>query len=255
MELLRKRWPLLLIAAVLLAALRPTPVAQPMVAPLQAAADAIAQDDLAGALESLNQVFAFDPTLAALRMRAAEVAMAADDPESALEHLAAAARLLPRESRVACLRGEALHMQGDTLGAVYAWEEATEPCPQPEAALDRRAAVLSEMGEIASAQDALEEFIRQNPGSSEAHLQLGLLLATQSPEDALVHLQLGQEFASGGHDLAQSLHQAIEDSRALETPALQLAAVGQVLIEFEEWQLAELANCENKWKFLQKTVK
>ncbi|MGD8760424.1 MAG: tetratricopeptide repeat protein [Anaerolineales bacterium] len=241
MDLLRKRWPLLLIAIVLLVGLRPTPVAQPLVAPLQSAASALAQDDLSGALESLRDALAFDPTLATLEVRAAEVAMAAGDPESALEHLAAAAQYLPGESHIACLRGEALHMLGDTLGAVYAWEEAAEPCPQPEAALDRRAAVLSEMGEIASAQDALEEFISQNPGSSEAHLQLGLLLATQSPEDALVHLQLSQEFASGGHALAQSLFQAIEESRTPETPALQLAAVGQVLIKYQEWQLAEFA--------------
>jgi tetratricopeptide (TPR) repeat protein len=216
-------------------------VAQPIVAPLQSAASALEQDDLSGALESIKQVLAFDPTLATLQIRAAEVAMTGGDPDGALEHLAAAAQLLPGESRIACMRGLALHMLGDTLGAVHAWEEATEPCPQPEAALDRRAAVLSEMGEIASARDTLEEFVRRNPNSSDAHLQLGLLLATQSPEDALVHLQLTQEFASGGHALAQSLFQAIEEARAPEGPALQLAAVGQVLIEYEEWHLAELA--------------
>lgn len=71
--------------------------------------------------------------------------------------------------------------------------------------------------------------------------QLGLLMATCAPEDAIPLLQLSLEIQPSDDKLYTDLINTIEESRAADTPAYSLARVGQVFTHYERWDYAKWA--------------
>ncbi len=241
LERLQPRWPHLIVAVVLTLAISPTPVPRPLVAPLRAAAVALAGNRPAAAADWLEAALAFQPDFVALHPLAGQAALAGGDPSRALAHLREADRLLPPDPSRTCLLGLALLASGDPTGAIEAWEAEPELFLNRADILEQLAQVSLELEDRPGAIDALARLVLLVPADPEPRLQLGLLRATLQPETALPDLRLADELAPGGSPIAQSMVRAIEDSRPEQQPAYTLAQVGQALARNEEWQLAAWA--------------
>jgi Flp pilus assembly protein TadD len=161
----------------------------------------------AKALAAYEDILLFCPLLTSLHVSAAQNALAAGKPEKALEHLEAANSHNPADHSLACLRANTLLAQGNLQGAKQIWQEAKTECP----------------------------------GTLSNLRNLGMLTATQSPEQALAHLRLADDLYPEGSPIACDLIQTIEDSRVTNQPAFTLAQVGQAFTRYEEWQFSKWA--------------
>lgn len=238
---LQDRWPHLLAIMLLLLSLGPTPVPRMIVARYYVAQTASEHSQYAKALAAYEDILLFCPLLTSLHVSAAQNALAAGKPEKALEHLEAANSHNPADHSLACLRANTLLAQGNLQGAKQIWQEAKTECPGTLSNLRNLAQIHFRNGQQQDAQDAWSTLVDFNPLDPEGQLQLGMLTATQSPEQALAHLRLADDLYPEGSPIARDLIQTIEDSRVTNQPAFTLAQVGQAFTRYEEWQFSKWA--------------
>jgi len=194
---LRYRWiPFGLVVAILIA-LAPTPVPQPLVTPVLAAAQALSNGIPGVAAVHFEEALAFDPTNASLHMHAAEAYLASGDPDQALAHLARAEQLSVDEATLELLRGEALRAQGDMQAAMLAWEQSHQNRPLPAENLRNLANAYMHMGMEDEARSAFQELVTLVPNDHDAVIHLTLLTARNAPSDALEHLRTAEQLAPG----------------------------------------------------------
>jgi Flp pilus assembly protein TadD len=93
--------------------------------------------DAAGAVASIRQALAYDPTWVTLRVEYARALVAAGDLMAAEREIDAAAKLLPPSPRVELVRGDVLAARGDAAGARAAWQRGLQLAPG-DADLERR---------------------------------------------------------------------------------------------------------------------
>ena len=238
---LRYRWiPFGLVVAILIA-LAPTPVPQPLVTPVLAAAQALSNGIPGVAAVHFEEALAFDPTNASLHMHAAEAYLASGDPDQALAHLARAEQLSVDEATLELLRGEALRAQGDMQAAMLAWEQSHQNRPLPAENLRNLANAYMHMGMEDEARSAFQELVTLVPNDHDAVIHLTLLTARNAPSDALEHLRTAEQLAPGSDPIFEDLINTIEENLDSESLAHQLALMGQTLLRYEEWEFAAFA--------------
>lgn len=238
---LRNRWPLVFLAPFLILVLGPTPVPHTLVAAIDLADLSISSNHPETALESLEAILEFEPSYAKLHVRAAQVAIAAERPTEALEHLEAADRLQVEDPSIRCLRGEALLAEGDLQGAISSWEEAVVRCPQEEAAYEAIAHTSLADVDPNHMLVALQKLAASEPDNPDLQLRLALISATLDPEGAVDQLRLAEDLLADDSLLASDLIHAIRDPQTSENQAATLARVGETLASHGEWALATLA--------------
>ncbi len=238
---LRYRWIALLLAFAGLVALLPSPTPDALVVPVVAAAQALSDDRPADAAAMFEAALEFEPSSASLHFHAAGSYLLLGDPEHALSHLDAAEELSADEATLHRLRGEALLALGDLHGAAISWENAGQDRPLPEEILRSLAYTYMDLGRASEAYTAFGDLVDMLPEDLDALVHLGLLAAGSTRADATEYLDLARQHALAEHPLVQDLINSIEVGLESESPALQLALVGQALLRHDEWELAEYA--------------
>jgi tetratricopeptide (TPR) repeat protein len=238
---LRYRWIALFLAFASLLALNPTPTPRALVLSVVDAAQALADGRPMDAAAEFEAALELEPSNASLHFHAAQSYLLASDAERALSHLDAAEELSADEAALQKLRGEALLALGDLQGATISWENAGQDLPLPEEILRSLAHTYLDLGKAAEAYTAFGDLVALLPEDVDALVHLGLLAASGTPADAGEFLDLAKQHSRSAHPLVQDLINSIEVGLESESPAYQLALVGQTLLRHDEWELAEYA--------------
>jgi tetratricopeptide (TPR) repeat protein len=237
-EQLKPRWVHLLIALVILVALSPTSIPQPVAASLRSANVALEDGRLGLALQYIDQSLGFEPALAGLHLQAAEIALAADEPLRTLIYLDRAPSLPSQNHIEACLRGRALLAIGNLEQAIMSWENAGKSCPDTITFLYTLAQAYLKEDDLVTARSILEELVSLEPHHEDGLYCLSLITASIEPEDALPYLLRVEALSPGARPLSMALIQAIEDARSQDEPSYTLAQVGQTFARYGEWEMA-----------------
>ncbi|NIS79110.1 MAG: tetratricopeptide repeat protein [Anaerolineales bacterium] len=234
-ESLRPRWPQLALAIALLLGLNPSGVHRPLVQSLRASRIALSSGRPDAALDSLETALALEPALGASHHQAASFALSIGDYERAQIHLDRYAELFPDDPSQRCLSAWVLLGQNDAAGAEREWRAVKEICPHEVNFLQALLEDHWTNENLVTAQAILEELIAIQPANEQLHLRLGLIIATNQPEEALPHLYSAQLLSTDANPLASALIQVIEDTGPNESRAMTLAGIGQTLARQHEW--------------------
>jgi tetratricopeptide (TPR) repeat protein len=107
--------------------------------------------------------------------------------------------------------------------------------------LKQFAATFLEERSFDAAEDVLQTLTDIDPADPDLHFQLGALVATHSPKEALPHFRSALERSPQGHPWAEEFIQTIEDASETDSAAYTFAQVGQVFITVQMWEHAVLA--------------
>ena len=232
------RWPHLLLALAILVALSPTPIPEPAVGSLRSANIALDAGRLDEALNLIDHVMAFDHALEGFYLRAAEIALTADDPLRALNYLNLSS---PLASVQGCLRSRALLAIGNLDQAATTWRKTGETCPNAIPFLDTLAQAYLQEDDPISARAIFEELLSLEPLHEDALYSFALITSSSNPEEALSYLLRIDALSPGAKPLSNALIQTIESALALGDPSYTLAQVGQTFARHGEWQIATWA--------------
>ncbi len=241
LEAVRARLAPVLAAIVAMLLLAPTPVPGALVDPVRRAEVALAGGRSEAALDALEAALAVDPGYAALHPLAVRAALGAGLPARALDHLQAAELAMGPDPLRLCQQGLALAMLGDAQAAADSWEAGGETCSSDPDIVRLQAQQAFAADDRDNALAALEHLAVLEPANPEAHLLLGLALATRDPQSALDNLRRADDLTEGGDPTASEVIRTIERASREEDPAFTLAAVGHALGEIGEWRLATWA--------------
>jgi len=227
-----------LIPLVLVPLLGITPRAQRVAQRLSQAQRALGYGSQLAAAEHLARVAELEPWRAGLWERAGMYALEGGDAQAAsvyFERAADAGQLSPGG---ALAMGDALEQLGQFPAAIEAWQSAQAGGGDPVSIYKRVLKVQMQLQDYTAARFSLEQLVRWQPAEPDWRYRLGLLLAAQDPEVALVHL-------SGAADLdpnlvapTQKLRAAIQRGRLSEDRAVTLLEAGRALGAIGEWELA-----------------
>lgn len=234
------RWIALALTLAILLALRPTPIPSPLVTSVTAAGQAISEHQPETALFHLEVAISLVPGNASLYLHAARTSLLAREPERGLEFLLTAQNYPVDEAELESLRGELLLALGDLRGASAAWESAGEFAPHPEEILRNLALTYLDLGHSVEAYNAFSDLVFLLPNDLEALLHLGVLAAA-IPTAIDEYLQIAHQHMRAGDPLIREMIAIIEEYRGDSSQAQRLALVGLILMQHEEWRLAEYA--------------
>ncbi len=234
------RWPHLLLALAILIALSPTPIPEPVVGSLRSATIALDVGRLDEALNLIDHAMAFDYALEGLNLKAAEIALAIDEPLQALNYLKRASLNTPRES-IECLRSRALLAIGNLEQARMVWSEVGETCPNSVPFLFTLAQAYLRDNDPISARSILEQLLLIEPHHADGLYSFALITSSIDPQDALPVLLRIDALSPGSKPLSNALIQAIESAKSYNDPSYTLAQVGQTFARHGEWQMATWA--------------
>ena len=200
-----------------------------------------AQQAPAQAAYALAQVAELLPWRTELWEGAGIYAMQGGDPQSAQEYLGKAASQgqLSPAGRLAL--GDVYLQEGDLKAAVNEWEGALESADNHGDIYARLLSAHLVLGDSQAAIRDLQSMVLLEPADAHLHYQLGLLLASQRPEEALPHLALAGELDPDLADPAESLAFNIRAASLKEDPAYTLVEAGRLLSALDEWNLANEA--------------
>ncbi|GAB4578519.1 MAG: hypothetical protein Fur0022_12540 [Anaerolineales bacterium] len=157
------------------------------------------------------------------------------------------------------LLGDLFLEQGKMEDALTRWEIALEK-EAPALDIYRRMLTVHRVtNDFPAAIADLRAIVSLAPGDAQAHLDLGLLLVTREPEEALLYLNRAAELDTSFRDLAQALEQSLRPSEETDDPAYWWVNVGRTLASLGEWGFAKEAfiqavtanpNYAEAWAFL-----
>jgi len=229
------------LALAIVLALGPTPVLRPLEETLARATRALAGGSPAAASDWLEAALLLDPQLVGLHTQIAAIALSAGDPQTSLDHLDLADRLLPEDPARICLRGIALQDSGDHSAALATWDAPSGACLERPDLLARAARSALALDDAEFYRRLLTSLAALLPADAAVQLELGAAIATADPQAGLPILRRARSLAQRSDPLADDLVQAILEAEAQGVPAFALASVGQALARHERWQLAAWA--------------
>jgi tetratricopeptide (TPR) repeat protein len=126
--------------------------------------------------------------------------------------------------------GEAYQMTGNFKAAESAWGMVQQ---DPDA-LMRLAGLYQDQGELNAAINAWNQYLSLTEDPEEGvYYQIGLLLAVESPADAVFYLEQGGTRYPAGPRIARAIRNTLAEERAY-----QLMVSGQALAAEKHWELA-----------------
>ena len=170
--------------------------------------------------------------------RAGFSALAAGQPQAAIQHFqqAQAAGHFSQAGWVGL--GDASLLTGDGLSAIQDWKHALQDFEPAAEVCIRLGRQYRSLGNFEAALGYFQQAVSLAPADAGAHYQLGLLLAASQPAKALPDLvqagQLDPSLAPG----VQSLRTAINTALLSDQPGRAFLGTGQALAALGEWDLA-----------------
>ncbi len=185
LEKLRRHWQTLTITILFLLVLSPSPIAQPLLHPLQTAQANLKAGNLEIAIEQLEEAIGFEKALAGLHLKAAELALDIGDMDTASAHLDALEIHNLQSHEAYCLRQRVNIRAGETAGLDSAWNSLIIDCPESiseieQLALERHASY--DLDEALPIFEALAKTTSLNLETEEAYAYAKAALA---PVDSL----------------------------------------------------------------------
>jgi tetratricopeptide (TPR) repeat protein len=216
------------------------------------------QDGVPGrAYLAMARLAAHSPWRDDLQRLAGLYAFEADQPTAAISHL----NQVDADSLTGSdwlILGDAYLANSDAQKAVQAWERSFSK-DASEAALDRLMIVYQAQDDHVAMIQTLKNKLQIKPGDADTAYRLGLLLAAEEPQAALVYLDLAANSGQAyGPDSARVL-EAIRTALVFDQPAFHLVSAGKALAELPNWPLAKRAfenatqtdpNYAEGWAFL-----
>ncbi|HBG74670.1 MAG: hypothetical protein A2X25_11605 [Chloroflexi bacterium GWB2_49_20] len=137
--------------------------------------------------------------------------------------------------------GDLYSQAGDIESAIAAWESVGADTPDSASAFSRLAKANRQKGNFQKAMEEWGEVVRIEPQNAEAHYNLGLLLMTWQPMDALPELMLASSLDQELDGRVQVLREGLNLAYLQDNPAYHLAVSGQSLASIGEWDLSQEA--------------
>ncbi len=234
----RNLWLKLAITAIVLAVLAPCPIPTPLISSVATFAVAYTHGSPSAALSSALNLIVFNPDFGEAYYWGAEAAFRASQPALALQLLAAGRSKGGPAPGPICWEGDALAQTGELEGALRAWEQVLDLCPQQALLLERLADGYDRLGRFGEALQALEELANLHPKDLALRRQLGLRLATDDPGKAMGHLGYVLENQAPPEEMLQQIVDLVQASEQGESRAYLLTQVGQILVRHDQSRLA-----------------
>jgi len=137
--------------------------------------------------------------------------------------------------------GDAHQQTGNLTAAVRAWTAAGAAGAPKAQVFQRLWQAQLKLGDIPAAIQSLQALITLQPADAQLNYQLGLLLATQHPNDALSPLALAAQLDPNLAQAVDRLQRNITAAQREDDPAYSLLAAGRTLASLNEWSLATAA--------------
>jgi tetratricopeptide (TPR) repeat protein len=240
-EMLRLRSLHLLGIVIISLFLSPTPINRSALNHYASAKTAASSGKMESALVHMEKLLEYYPENIRYRISAAELAFAAGEYTRALHHLSAVEGDSQTRRDLICIQAEALLALGNPTEAFEFWELADHQCPFFTQDLRPLIDELIEEDDLEEAEHILRILSKYQPQDANAHLLLGMIIATYAPEEALTSLRLADDLSHNDNILAQQLYRTIEDARAFDHAAYTLASVGRYFARIANWSFAARA--------------
>lgn len=189
------------------------------------------------ASQHLSQAAQLLPNRPELWEQAGSLALEGGDPHAAIQYFEQAGHHgLSRTGQYSL--GEAYLQAGNLDSAMRTWENlAQEDSPDPET-LGRLASIYLEQGNFPAAIHSFQALITIETSNAQHHYQLGLLMATQDPEAALVYLTRAAELDPNYSSRSRVLQRGITAARMDDDLTYRLMGAGRAMASLEEWRYA-----------------
>jgi tetratricopeptide (TPR) repeat protein len=166
------------------------------------------------------------------------MSLADDNPSRAVELLK---KTVPLSATGQLALGDALFRSGDVKGAVSQWEKMNADGLGSAPLFNRLGHVYYELGKYDEAIENFDIAQKLDYLNADSHYMLGLLLATRSPELALVHLIRAAQLDQKLDPVVQSLRHGLSLALLSSNPAEQLTGAGRSLAASGAWTLGREA--------------
>jgi tetratricopeptide (TPR) repeat protein len=230
----------ILLAAILIALLRLSPVPYAVNSLLENAHQSVVFGDFQNASTYLAAVAQYYPWMVELNKKAAQYAYQSDNPESTIQYLERPGTISHLNSDDLLLLGDAYFKSGDVSMAEAIWKRVTQLVDSTPA-YQRLADTYIQQGDYPSATAVLQQMLSLNPSDTHLYYQLGLLYSISDPLHALPFLAQAQQIDLSNSQKAADLHDKIRTASLFDQPAYTLLMVGRQLANWGEWQWALVA--------------
>ena len=137
--------------------------------------------------------------------------------------------------------GDAYQKTGNLPAAVQSWKAAEDAGASRAQVLQRLWQAQLKLDDIPAAIQSLQSLITLKPEDAQLNYQLGLLVATQHPNDALDYLTQAAQLDPSLSQAADRLKRNIAAAQRENDLAFSLLAAGRTLASLDEWDLAATA--------------
>ena len=134
--------------------------------------------------------------------------------------------------------GEVYDQRGDHRQAKLVWEAAVAFDPSNAEAFRKLASVYHKEGDWDAAATALKQLIKLQPGNAEARFQLGLVLTSSAPQEAITYFVQAADLDPSFQADSDLMRRALREQLATEEAAYGAILTGQALAGVGQWRLA-----------------
>jgi tetratricopeptide (TPR) repeat protein len=238
LENLRRHWQTLTITILLLLVLSPTPIAQPLLHPLQTTQASLKAGNLEIAIVKLEDAIKFEKALAGLHLKVAGLALDIDDLDTASAHLDALEIQDLQSHGSYCLRQRVNIRTGETAGLDNAWQGLIIDCPESISELEQLALERLASHDLDDALPIFEALAKTTSLNAETEEIYAYAKAALAPVDSLPLLHALAQREDQTPALAIDLILAIESSANEPSSTYPLAQVGQIFARHGQWKFA-----------------
>jgi tetratricopeptide (TPR) repeat protein len=230
----------ILLLSILIALLGISPAPHTANALLQNARQSIAIGDFQNSATNLAAAASYYPWRVDLNKEAAQYALQANDPQSAIRYLERPGTVSRLNTDDLILLGDAYNQDGDPFMAQSIWKHVTTLVDSIPA-YQRLADFYTQQQDYASAADMLQKVLSLNPSVIDLYYHIGLLYSITDPTKALPFFAQAEQIDPSNAQKAEDLYAKIRTANLFDEPAYTLLLVGRQLAYWGEWDLALVA--------------
>lgn len=210
---------------------------------LKRAQSAVSQGEPLAAAMHLSQAAEILPFYPGLWEMAGLQALHANQIQMAVQYLEQAQDAgLSIQGRVAL--GQAYLQSGDWSATARAWQTAVIDCKEhgltgcPADLQQQLLDLHLALNDYPAALDDLRTMLAEQPDNAGLQRQMGLILATRQPQQAVESLERAADLDPTLASEVAAIRRSIISARIADDPAYTLLNVGRTLAQMEQWQLA-----------------
>ena len=239
LEILRRRWPLLLSTILFLLATMPGPVPILFADQIRQAETAAASGQIEAALEHLQESITFQPQAGSLYLEGARLALLINQPQQARSFLLNMPHELQMSNEADCLADRTnLQLLEAPVGG---WAGLLERCPAALSDLERFADQYDDGSSYERLQYVLSAVNSAGLTTGAWQEKQAFLQSIIDPEQALNTLREIILRDETGTELALELLNILDSGEVSAEPVYALAQIGQVFARSGEWRFAAMA--------------